>query len=155
MYKYLYFLLYAVISFPCFTQEYNRETNEFEVPPLLLHTEGFFAKTYYQRQDGTPVEYKNVMALIKSIPENESLVQSERAWRIATYITAGLFAASFVTASVYTIWELPESDVILPVSLYTGASSFLVNVLTGKIAQIKLQCAVDRYNLRVMGILAF
>lgn len=153
MNKYICFLLYAVISSPCFTQEYS--ANRAEVPPLLLHTEGFFAKTSYQRLDGTPVEYKNVLALIASVPGNESLVQSERAWSIAAYITAGLFAASFVTASVYTRWELPASDVILPVSFYTGAASFLVTILTGQIAQIKLQCAVDRYNLHVMGTFTF
>jgi hypothetical protein len=158
-YAVLLFLLF-IVSLPVFSQENLQEQRQpaqrsgaAYVPHVLLHSPSFFSKTSYQLKDGTPVKYRDVLSNIVVAPGNESLVRQEKIWRSAAYATAGLFAASFVTASVYIIGDFPRADTMLPVCFLTGAFSFLANTLAGQTSRIKLQSAVDRYNLYIIGIL--
>jgi hypothetical protein len=118
------------------------------VSRLLLHTEGYFSKTWYQWGDGTPAQYRDVLAHVATVPENESLVRQEKLWRNATYTTAVLFLASLAGTVVYNVGGF-DTPWVLDVCLYTGLFSFLSNITAGNTANIKLQCAVDRYNLHI------
>jgi hypothetical protein len=115
---------------------------------LLLHTDSFFSKTWYQWGDGTPAQYREVLAHITAVPENESLARQEKILRNLVYTTAGLFLGSLVGTVVYSAGDFDEPWVF-ETCLYTGMFSFLFNIVTGKAADIKLQSAVDRYNLSV------
>ncbi|MDR2070455.1 MAG: hypothetical protein LBP81_03425, partial [Treponema sp.] len=138
-----------------FSQEvgsYPGETDGSRLPldsnRLLLHTDSFFSKTWYQWGDGTPAPYKDVLAHIAAVPENKSLAQQEKIWRGVTYTTAGLFLASFAGTAVYSIGDFNEPR-IFGACLYTRIFSFLFSIAAGDIANIKLQSAVDRYNLSI------
>jgi hypothetical protein len=115
---------------------------------LLLHTDRFFSKTWYQWGDGTPAQYREVLTHIAAVPENESLVRQEKILRNLTYTTAGLFLASLAGTIVYSTSDFDEPWVF-DACLYTGMFSFLFNMITGDAANIKLQSAVDRYNLHI------
>jgi hypothetical protein len=151
--KYIALLLFFLTTMYSFSQNAENgleETGSSQLPlessRLLLHTDSFFSKTWYQWEDGTPAQYRDVLAHIRAVPENEALVRQEKVWRGINYTTAGLFLASLAGTVIYSIGDFDEPW-IYGTCLYTGIFSFLFNVITGDVANIKLQSAVDRYNL--------
>jgi hypothetical protein len=115
---------------------------------LLLHTDSLFSKTWYKSEDGTPVQYREVLALIAVVPENDSMIRQEKILRNLTYTTTGLFLASLAGTVVYSAGNFDEPWIFTS-CFYTGMFSFLFTITFGDAANIKLQSAVDRYNLSV------
>lgn len=146
------FLLPLLLTFiqPSFSQE--TATAYPIIPNPLLRNDAFFSKTWYQYFDGTPVDYKNVLSLVSSIPDNDDLVKQERGWRITTYILSGLCVASVGVLATYQLADLPYSGIAIPICIGSAGFSLLSGVLTGQIANNKLQRSIDNYNLYIMSI---
>ena len=119
------------------------------VPPLVLHRGGIFNVYGYKLLSGENLSYGELNKLLKTVPENKSLLFKKNIWQGLDYaFVAGFCASVAVTAYAnHKDWENMR---------YYGAASgvgcFVFAICSGMIAQSYRARAVDNYNLSVMGI---
>jgi hypothetical protein len=142
-------ILFVFVS-STFAQEKQEEFGETNIIVLEKDTVPFifrndFSKSYFYRlQNGTALDYKSTRKIIAMAPDNKTLLESESRWRIFSYVLVGLSITQFS----YGIISLCGSD--LPYASVNATVFFLYTfpftILTGQVANTKLQQSVDNYN---------
>ncbi len=113
----------------------------------LEHTPKLINFTSYQNQLGEPLSYKEVNAMLLSVPENEQLTRRHRIWRGTAWTFASILLACVVADTVYTCVDgLPHESAVLTASLYTGLYSFSFYMLSSHFSTTQYLRAVDNYN---------
>ena len=156
--KKLIFILFTILSFNLYAQEANENTDltfsanalsATSAPQLILHSGGFFDVYSFKLLDGTKLSNGELNKMLKTVPENKSLLTKKNVWAGLDYIFLAGFCGS-IGASLYAAnkgWE--------NMTYYSAAGSFscfVFAVMSGMISQSYRSAAVDNYNLRVMGI---
>lgn len=119
-----------------------------DLSPFLLKN-GLMEKGFYHTPNGMPVKYRQVREMVSPASGNESLLKRERAWRVTarTFMgifftsTAVVFATSFADDDTFNKIDA-INDNVFELSLFSW-------ILTGIVANVKLQKAVDNYNYRL------
>ncbi|MDE7291964.1 MAG: hypothetical protein K2N58_07955 [Treponemataceae bacterium] len=155
-----YFILFVILASMCaagFSEEMDgnsageRGAESHDVLNLnvnfLEHTPGLINFMSYQNQFGEPFSYKEVNAMLISVPENEQLMRRHRFWRGATWTFAGILLACIAADTVYTCVDgLPQENAVMTAASVTGACSFLCALLSGYVSTTQYLKAVDNYN---------
>ena len=120
-----------------------------ENPPLVIHRGGIFHVFDYKMLDGKNLSYGELNKLLKTVPENKSLLVKKNIWQGLDYA----FIAGFCAALGVNMYANDKgwSDMTYYSSV-AAIGCFLLAVNTGMFAQSYRSAAVDNYNLRVMGI---
>lgn len=120
-----------------------------DAPFLVLHRAGFFQVFDYKLSDGTNISYSKLNKLLKTVPENKTVLVKKNVWTAIDYAFFAGFCASL--AVTYHAVDKGWDDM----AYYGAACSvgcFLFAVISGMTAQSYRATAVDNYNLSVMGI---
>lgn len=156
--KKLIFILFTVLSFNLYAQEANENTDltfsanavsTSSAPQLILHRGGFFDVYSFKLLDGTKLSDGELNKMLKTVPENKSLITKTNIWTGLNYVFLAGFCASLGT-TMYAAnkgWE--------NMTYYSAAGSFgcfVFAVMSGMVSQSYRSAAVDNYNLQVMGI---
>lgn len=117
-----------------------------EKPQLVIHRGGLFDVYQYKLLDGTKLSDRELNKLLKTVPENKSLLTKKNVWMglDCAFIT-GLCAA--IGVSMFAN-DKDWGDI----TYYAGVGCFLCAIWSGMFAQSYRSAAVDNYNLSVMGI---
>ncbi len=120
-----------------------------ENPPLVIHRGGIFHVFDYKMLDGKNLSYGELNKLLKTVPENKSLLVKKNIWQGLDYA----FIAGFCAALGVTMYADNKgwSDMTY-YSSAAGVGCFLFATCSGMIAHSYRSAAVDNYNLSVMGI---
>jgi hypothetical protein len=119
---------------------------------LVLRIDNWFSFYDYQSFDGTPLKFKDVKSLLKTVPENEPLLSRRTGVVIANWCFAAVAFASSMTAIAYYNSDLPHAETVFPVAALIGSWAFLGEMIMYQWHEDLFQRAVDNYNLSVMGI---
>lgn len=153
-------ILFMIFSLMCaagFSEEMNGNDSDekgeesLDVSTLninfLEHTPKNWNFTSYQNQLGESLSYKEVNALLLSVPENKQLIRRHRIWNGTAWTFVGILLASIVTDVVYTCVDgLPHESAVLTASLYTGLYSLSFCMLSRHFSTTQYLRAVDNYN---------
>lgn len=123
------------------------------IPPFIIHNEHYFSFYDYHLYDGTLLKMREVRSLLRTVPENETLMKQELGIRIANYSFAAIAFASLITGTVYynhDEWE--NSKTVTNIALITGLCGFLGELFAYQMWEDKFERAVNNYNLHIMGI---
>lgn len=155
-----HFILFVILASMCavgFSEEMNgndsgeKGEESLDVSTLnisfLEHTPKLFNFASYQNQLCEPLSYKEVNAMLLSVPENEQLMRRHRIWRGTAWTFTGMLLACLATDMVYVCVDgLPHESAVLTASLFTGLYSCLFAVLSSQISTTQYLRAVDNYN---------
>lgn len=126
---------------------------EKDSPPLILRIDNVFSFYDYQSFDGIPLKFKEVKALLNTVPENQALMSKRIGVVIANWTFAALgFASGMAAGTYYFIPDLPHAKTMLGAALITAGLSFFGEIITYQWNEDLFQRAVDNYNLSIMGI---
>ncbi|MBD5407867.1 MAG: hypothetical protein HDR54_00465 [Treponema sp.] len=159
-----YFIVFAILVSICalgFSEEVNGngsgEKGE-ESPDVstlninflehtLEHTPKLINFTSYQNQLGEPLSYKEVNAMLLSVPENKQLMRRHRIWRGTAWTFASILLACVVADTVYTCVDgLPQENAVIATASATGLCSLSCALFSGYISTTQYLRAVDNYN---------
>lgn len=163
MKKLLSFITLCLISVSLFAQSADSESNEAQsgeitfnvnsenstVPQLVIHRGGLFDLNQYKLLDGTKLSSVELNKMLKTIPENESLLRKKNFWMGADFVFCAGAVAS-LAMNMYANnkgWE--------NATYYSAVSCFsclAFAACSGLFAHSYKARAVDNYNLSVMGI---
>jgi hypothetical protein len=119
---------------------------------LVLRIDNWFSFSDYQLLNGTTLKRKDINALIKTVPENTPLLRQKTGLFIANVSFAALAFSGLMTAYLYPKSDLPNTDIVSRVALFTGLYSLIGEILIYQWGEDILQRSVDNYNLSIMGI---
>ena len=120
---------------------------------LILRIANVFSFYDYQSFDGTPLKFKEVKALLNTVPENQALMSKRTGIVIANWTFAAIAFTSLMAAEVYYFNpDLPHAEIIFPAALFTSLGAFVGEVIMGLWGVDLTQRAIDNYNFSVMGI---
>lgn len=137
--------------------EKSTEPHEFSVLDInfLEHVPGLLNFTSYQNQQGEALSYKEVNAMLLSVPDNEQFMRRHHFWRGTALTFAGILLASVATDVAYTLGDdLPQETAVMTAASAAGAGSIFCALLSGYISTSHYLKAVDNYNeqlLRMLG----
>lgn len=155
-----HFILFVILASMCavgFSEEMDgsgageASTGSHDVSNLninfLEHSPGLINFTSYQNQLGEPLSYKEVNAMLLSVPENEQLMRRHRIWRGTAWTFTGMLLACVVADTVYTCVDgLPQENAVIATASVTGFCSFFCALFSGYISTTQYLRAVDNYN---------
>ena len=155
-----YFIVFAILVSICalgFSEEIdaNGSGEKGEESPdvsalnvnFLEHTPKLINFTSYQNQLGEPLSYKEVNAMLLSVPENEQLTRRHRIWRGTAWTFASILLACVVADTVYTCVDgLPQENAVIATASATGLCSLFCALFSGYISTTQYLKAVDNYN---------
>jgi hypothetical protein len=106
----------------------------------------FGSNFFWKLSDGTMLKTSEVRTLAQIVPENKTLLQQEKTWRIITYSLVVLGSGSAISGFIV-------DDSNLRIGLACGAVGICIAmVYSDAFANNRLQHAVNNYNLSIMGI---
>lgn len=140
-------------------QTENNKTSESNINlPLinenfLIHSSEYFPKSSYQTPSGKSVSHREATALLLSQAESAIYAKQYKTWTATTFTLVGICCAAITTDVIFTLNDnLPYRDIVQDVSSITVGSSLLCALLSSKIASSRFDIAVDKYNLKLLGI---
>lgn len=122
---------------------------EFSVRDIkfLEHAPKFINLLEYQTPQGERIPYKEVNALLLSLPENKPLMRRHRVWRVVTNVCVGVLLASIATEVTCTfVDDMPHKTAVETASLVAGSCGFFGSLLSGYVSVTPYLKAVDNYN---------
>ncbi len=156
--KKIFLILFSILSFSLYAQKtdenisssFSTESSDSSsLPQLIIHNGGFFDVYSFKLLDGTKLSDKNLNEILRSVPENKSLLKKKAACMGFGYAFIAGFLAS-VTVNIYAANKGWANMTYY--SAVAGTGCFAYAVLTGMSAHSYRSAAVDNYNLSVMGI---
>ncbi|GHV87934.1 hypothetical protein AGMMS50267_02940 [Spirochaetia bacterium] len=124
------------------------------VSKLLIRQKSImFLPFNYQFLDGKPmVERRALRSLLSSVPENRKLLKEEQVWRIVA-LSCGVIGMGTVAGhSAYLFYDFPNRDTVMTAFYLGEVASLALTFWTAMAANNKIDQAVDRYNISIMGI---
>ncbi len=119
----------------------------------LSHSSEYFPKSSYQTPSGKSVSHKEAAALLLSQAESAIYAKQYKTWTVTTFTLVGICCAAITTDVIFTLNDnLPYRDTVQNISSITVGSSLLCALLSSKIASSRFDIAVDKYNLKLLGI---
>ena len=156
--KKLLFILIALLSFTVYAQEADSKSEptfdskaleSANVSQLILHHKGVIGVATYDLLDGTRLSNRDLNKILRTVPENGSLLTKKNVWTaICVAFNVGLVAG--VTMSAYATskdWTVMAHNSAMA-AIGCAALAETCNI----VAHSYKARAVDNYNLRVMGI---
>lgn len=156
--KKIIFILFAILSFRLFAEETEEnaalavsetELSESPQPQLILHHNGFFDLYTFNLLDGTKLSNGELNKLLKTVPENKPLLTKANIFTGIDYV---LFAGLCASVAINAYASNKEWDDMFYYSAVAGMGCYVFAVCSSMLAHSYKSCAVDNYNLRVMGI---
>jgi hypothetical protein len=144
--------LFSINSF-IYPQEQSEQLINDEIPninPILLEKNGFFSFYPYRLTDGTQLNYKNTMALLKSIPDNEYLIKQQKRLQIINGIL--IFAGGGGSFYGFQYYFRNNNIMMENICFSTLIVSCLTSFTIQAIRDEKINKAINNYNLSVMGL---
>jgi hypothetical protein len=151
-----YFILALLIIDCSFIFAHGNEQKTPEQPQILVRQKSsLYFPDNYQFLDGTPViQWKQLMKILSTVPENKTLLKEEKGWHTLTWVGALITMTAFVGYNGY-IWREPNSynrETMLKTFFFTQIGGLAIMIPAVNIRNNKRFIAVENYNLSIMGI---
>lgn len=154
-----FLVLLAFFSYSVFAQTEDNESSKSNInlslinENFLIHSTEYFSKSSYQTPSGKSVSHKEATALFLSEPESAIYVKQYKNWTATTFTFLGICCATIATDIIFTLNDnLPYHDTVQNISSITIGSSLLCALFSSKIASSRFNIALDKYNLKLLGI---